>query len=341
MSEVASVDGLTPNELKEESLVLPFADAPSIVQAHQKDEQIQSILIEKTISVLKSIKGQLFSNTHPKEIGLGVKLLYLTLTTLRGNRTLGEEYVDLIYVNRKGTKLLKRYRKLLFILSHILGSYMVFKCYRLFKKITGNDELDGNSNEDNSKFSFKNLLDLSLDTHMIVFYFQGAYYDLSKRLFGMKYALGHRVSSNEKQFRDKSSNTYTIVGYIILLQNLAKVIPKIMERLRQLNFNSASNNNEKLQISNKDRLRNDGTIIRIPKEQEVVHISLSDEKILPFIPPSSRNCILCLNDMVDPSCSPCGHIFCWRCLMDWCQERAECPLCRQPCLPQQILPLQP
>jgi len=52
-----------------------------------------------------------------------------------------------------------------------------------------------------------------------------------------------------------------------------------------------------------------------------------------------RTCTLCLDPLRDPSVTTCGHVFCWRCVSDWCRERAECPLCRQQCLVQHILPL--
>lgn len=36
----------------------------------------------------------------------------------------------------------------------------------------------------------------------------------------------------------------------------------------------------------------------------------------------------------------CGHVFCWPCLYQWTHaQRPECPLCRAPCRPQEILPL--
>ena len=25
---------------------------------------------------------------------------------------------------------------------------------------------------------------------------------------------------------------------------------------------------------------------------------------------------------------PCGHVFCWRCIADWHNQKPECPLCR-------------
>lgn len=38
--------------------------------------------------------------------------------------------------------------------------------------------------------------------------------------------------------------------------------------------------------------------------------------------------------------SSCGHIFCWKCLYQWVSTvRAECPLCRSACRPQDILAL--
>jgi peroxin-10 len=38
--------------------------------------------------------------------------------------------------------------------------------------------------------------------------------------------------------------------------------------------------------------------------------------------------------------SSCGHVFCWNCLMQWVSTvRPQCPLCRAPCRPQDVLPL--
>ena len=68
-------------------------------------------------------------------------------------------------------------------------------------------------------------------------------------------------------------------------------------------------------------------------------IDLSDEKQLPYLPEASRSCMLCLSPMVNPSAANCGHLFCWDCIVDWIREHPECPLCRQQCLEQHLLPL--
>lgn len=42
------------------------------------------------------------------------------------------------------------------------------------------------------------------------------------------------------------------------------------------------------------------------------------------------NCGICLESpQVDKSFSPCGHTFCYECLVRWCEIKKECPTCLQ------------
>ena len=55
----------------------------------------------------------------------------------------------------------------------------------------------------------------------------------------------------------------------------------------------------------------------------------------------ASTCAICRLERSHPAApSSCGHVFCWNCLIQWVSTvRPECPLCRSPCRPQDMIAL--
>lgn len=76
----------------------PFAAAPDIIRAHQKDAYFQGVLTNQLSDLHRRLRGARSAHAWAAEARTAADLLYLCLTTLPGNRTLGEEYCDLVQV---------------------------------------------------------------------------------------------------------------------------------------------------------------------------------------------------------------------------------------------------
>ena len=292
--------------------------------------------------VIHVFKGSRFVNTHPEEITILAKALYLALTTLFGARTLGEEYVDLIYVTRKGGRLPGVFKKLGFIASYAILPYILNKIVKRFVP----QDVDEKPKNKFASFlaSYPKVLDTLMNLHVALFYFHGQFYLISKRVFGLRYAFGHNKDALKLE---NSLNNYSILGLIIFLQYSVKALLLIKEngdekrRKQKLDEEKDQEARELAERGEVARKEAKFALINMVQkiETEKYTTDLSDPKCLEYIPENSRACMLCLLTMVNPSAALCGHIFDWECIVDWVREHPECPLCRQGCMEKDLIPL--
>ncbi|XP_054259043.1 peroxisome biogenesis factor 10 isoform X4 [Macrosteles quadrilineatus] len=64
----------------------------------------------------------------------------------------------------------------------------------------------------------------------------------------------------------------------------------------------------------------------------------SDKDLTTSYAPGSK-CPLCLENRKGVSATPCGHLFCWHCILEWLQTQNQCPICRETIEPSRIIPL--
>ena len=372
--EISSVSSSSSPPPSGSSYSYPFAAAPDIIRSNQKDTYFQGVLLENFSTILRRLYGSRFAHAHDSEARTFTELLYLGLTTIIGNRTLGEEYCDIYQIENNSQRLPAIGRRAGYVLSTILLPYILSKVLpSLRSRIRlGLESHLSHALKPSVKYRIQQYILANLSTitsistspvyavSLAVFYFSGSYYHLSKRLFGLRYIFSKHLAPSEQRVG------YEVLGVLLVLQmavqiylhvesTITTVLPSegvsvMLDDGVEVGMPSKSNG---MQIADSSV---NGVNTTEPSDTSRSRISLathtplapaamprydlSDASTLAWLQPKQqRNCTLCLEPMKDPSVTTCGHVFCWTCILDWIAEKPECPLCRQYVLGQHVLPL--
>lgn len=370
------------------TLSYPWASAPDIIRANQKDAYFQSVLLTQLSTVIRALYGARTAHNWTNEARTFTELLYLGLTTFVGNRTMGEEYCDVVQVEDDSHRLPSITRRAGYILSSVLLPYFLSRFLPTFRrKLRAKLEFSLRkshhrraSSPTRSKqpptktFQFQEYVLTHLDDitspapiyalSLAVFYFSGAYYQLSKRIFGLRYIFTRKLEPSEQRVG------YEVLGILLVLQMAVQGYLHMHDTYARVQGASLPSNNAAAMggsaiIDGGVEIGTDANAFAAPllfepppgtdpsmqrdRLTKLTHTpfpathryDLADPEVMQWVDGrQQRKCTLCLEALKDPSVTTCGHVFCWTCITDWLREQPMCPLCRQSALVQHVLPLQ-
>lgn len=350
----------------------PFATSPDIIRSHEKDAFLTSSLVYQAQSIARSLRGARFAHTYSDTIKNLTELLYFSLTTLIGNRTLGEEYCDLVQLEDDSLRLPSISRRAGYVISSVLSPWILQKILPVFRQrlraklersvarqqlkaqqAKEKEVLNNLKNSSSKKTGLFTKLRIQryilehLDSitslspiyaiSIATFYFTGSYYHLSKRFWGLRYVFTKKLEENEQRVG------YEVLGVLLVLQiavqsvlHIKKVGVSLQEEQSVESGPGDSNRRDNTLLHS---IENPSSIPLLPADDARYDLG-EDTNAIPWIPSGQqRKCTLCLESFKDPSVTTCGHVFCWTCVRDWVREKPECPLCRQEVLLSKVLPL--
>ena len=160
--------------------------------------------------------------------------------------------------------------------------------------------------------------------HLALFYIFGIYYNVPMRMLGVKYLrFGQDARKEPLQLRV----LYRILGTLLMVQATVSLFATNRNR----NDGYTSNKNDKTSETSSGIEFRDYV-------GKIIDFSSLGKHQSPAVK-GAQKCPLCLSERKVPTSTPCGHVFCWYCIGEWCSKKPECPLCRSMATPSQLVPV--
>ena len=300
-----------------------MAQQPEILHGFNKDNEMIYALRQKVLDVCdKTIPQQVSRYAH--WLNAGSSLLYYASNSMRLQQTLGEEYAYLRQYNDRDHVYISRKRLFLYVLIETFGEAVIMRHIgKIVDKWIGKhvDVEEGKRTSAvkrvvaaiaRSVGDWQSVLGNILKVHTGVFYLSGNYYSIAKRLAGIKYMQTVKIEAHGFNYRR--------IGLLMMFQLSLSLVVFLYKMYREYR------NIVHIETREKKEEEDDGDL----KDEKMTEGKENKKK-------SKVKCGICFEKLTSPSVIPCGHVYCWDCIMRSSQFKSECPGCRKAFDPKEIV----
>lgn len=278
------------------------ARQPEIIRTVQKDV-IYTDQIGQNLSEILRFSNNILWIKYNYLCNLIAELAYHGFASWNNLQTLGEEYTGIIQIDNQYITLPNKFLQLTSIILEFGGERLFYRVMKLVEhRIRNNEGLLPHVQENLIKCCrfIVAAVPYIQAMHRTWFYFMGGKYQIARRITGLNYVLiRYWLNINHSMYG------YKVLGAINVMQLVFAFLANLkMSQRNSIELDSARNSKETIKHMSMSRNSNNQNVNR-------------------------AKCVLCLEDRKDTCATVCGHLFCWFCILDWLDQREQCPVCRE------------